>query len=97
MYMPSHDVHREFARMVMGDRAERYKWVDAVMDMSAPINGANHRKDIVHNPLFIYALSGFDANALLVSLLHSILDTAYTGVKVSVKKVSRNGRQRRVR
>ena len=96
MYMPSHDVHREFARMVMGDEAERYRWVDTVMDMSTPISGANHRKDFVHNPLFVYALSGFDLNALLVSLLHSMLDTTYTGVKVSVRKVSRSGRQRRL-
>lgn len=77
--MPSHRVHREFVDLVLGaGTSKRYGWVDKYMDMTAPIHGSKHRGDIVHNPLFIYALSGGDVRALAVAALHSVLDTVDT-------------------
>ena len=71
--MPS-TLHKLARQGILGKDAKRYSWVDSVMDSSVKLHGRNHRRDLVHNPLFIYMLSGGDHKALLAALAHKGVD-----------------------
>lgn len=87
--MPSHAIHRAFTDMVFGTgTGDRYAWVDQYMDITAPIHGPSHRNDLVHNPIFIYALSGGDPKALAVAMCHTLLDRADTALKHTISSVT---------
>lgn len=84
--MPSHKVHRAFLEQIMGKEASKYRWVDIWMDSTAPLRGSSHRKDIVHNPFFIYLISKGDPKALEAAVIHQVLDTAFTSTKKVINK-----------
>ena len=57
-----------------------YPTVHRIMDSTTKMSGVKHRRDPVHNPFFIYFLTG-DINAFYAAMLHQILDNSVTKAK----------------
>lgn len=75
-------MHRLIEKKVLG---RTYPRVHNIMDSTAGIrNGPSHRRDMVHNPLFIYAMTG-DYGAFQAAILHTILDDTVSGIKKQTK------------
>lgn len=84
--MPSHRVHRALDELLLGKEAQKYKFVHAIMDSTAGYHGSSHRRDLIHEPLVIFALTRGDPKALLVATMHSLLDRSATEAKRRIRE-----------
>ena len=80
--VPSHKFHRMLTKAILG---KAHNDVNRLMDSTAYINkGRSHRRDIVHNPFFILAVTQ-DWEKFNAAVLHLIADNVVSDAKQSTK------------